>query len=194
MPVVTVIIKPWRTSQVGATHLMVSLTPADAPTHLLPRHAGVGAGVVGLATNVLAVLVGVITSRPHRGVTGRGHRHIPTATADSISGAAFTRVKAAVLISVERIKPFRSAGTVTQEALIPTLDLETSVSVHPPIVVAGVRVGGALTCSHSSQHQQQQDDGGQDPHIQYFFLNKLIFCTLNSSFVKTILTHLIAKC
>ena len=48
---------PKRTSQVGATHLMVSLTPADAPTHLLPGHTGVGAGVVGLVTDVLAVLV-----------------------------------------------------------------------------------------------------------------------------------------
>ena len=52
----TVII-PRRTSQVGATHLMVSLTPADAPTHLIPGHAGVRAGVVGLAIKVLAVLI-----------------------------------------------------------------------------------------------------------------------------------------
>ena len=61
-----------RTSQVGATHLMVSLTLADTLTHLIPGHAGVMAGVVGLMTNVLAVLVGVITLRPHRSVTGRG--------------------------------------------------------------------------------------------------------------------------
>ena len=46
-----------RTSQVGATLLMVSLTPAEAPTHLLPGHAGVGAGVVRLVTDVLTVLV-----------------------------------------------------------------------------------------------------------------------------------------
>ena len=56
MPGDTVIIRR-RTSQFGATHLMVSLTLADAPTHLLPGHTGVGAGVVGLDTNVLAVLV-----------------------------------------------------------------------------------------------------------------------------------------
>ena len=56
MPVDTITIRR-RTFQVGATHLIVSLTPAEAPTHLLPGHAGVGAGVVGLATNVLAVLV-----------------------------------------------------------------------------------------------------------------------------------------
>ena len=55
-PGVAVII-PRRTSQIRATHLMVSLTPAEAPTHLLPGHAGVGAGIVGLASNVLAVLV-----------------------------------------------------------------------------------------------------------------------------------------
>ena len=46
-----------RTSQIRAAHLMFSLTLTEAPTHLLPGHAGVGAGVVGLATNVLAVLV-----------------------------------------------------------------------------------------------------------------------------------------
>ena len=48
---------PRRTSQVGSTHLMISLTPAEALTHLLPGHAGVRAGVVGLASKVLAVLV-----------------------------------------------------------------------------------------------------------------------------------------
>ena len=50
-------IRIFWTSQIGATHLMVFLTPADALTHLLPGHAGVGAGVAGPTTNVLAVLV-----------------------------------------------------------------------------------------------------------------------------------------
>ena len=84
MPEVTVCVLR-RTSQVGATHLMVSLTPADAPTHLLPGHARVGAGVVGLLTNVLAVLVGVITPWLYCGVTGRGHGHLPTFITDYTS-------------------------------------------------------------------------------------------------------------
>ena len=46
-----------RTSQIGATRLIVSLTPADALTHVLPGYAGVGAGVVCLATNDQTVLV-----------------------------------------------------------------------------------------------------------------------------------------
>ena len=41
----------------GAAHLMVSLAMTDSPAHGLPVHAGVCAGVVGLLTNVLAVLI-----------------------------------------------------------------------------------------------------------------------------------------
>ena len=72
----------WRTSEIGAAHLMVSLTVTEAPTHGLPVHAGVGAGVVGLLTNVQAVLVGIIT--PLCDVTGRGHGELPTLTAVSM--------------------------------------------------------------------------------------------------------------
>ena len=48
---------PRRTSEIGATHLSVSLTMTDAMTHGLPGHAGVWAGVVGLVTKVLTVLI-----------------------------------------------------------------------------------------------------------------------------------------
>ena len=99
-----------RTSQVWATHLMVSLTPADAPTHLLPGYAGIGAGVVGLLTNVQAVLVGIIT--PPSDVTGRGLGQLPTLSADSttirVKGAA---LPAAVIITIEGSDPVRSAVT-----------------------------------------------------------------------------------
>ena len=71
-----------RTSEIGVAHLMVTLTMTDAPTHGLPGHAGVGAGVVGLVTNVQAVLVGIITT--HRDVTRRGHGQLPTLTAVSM--------------------------------------------------------------------------------------------------------------
>ena len=166
-----------RTSQVGATLLMVSLTPADAPTHLLPGHAGVGAGVVGPASNVLAVLVGVITLLPrYRGVTGKGQGQLPTLIAESISlpsVAALPGLEAAVLISVVGLElnisvtvvgrelfSFKSAVTVgiLPDALIPTHD-------HILIsVAAGVGVGGAVTRPHSSQHQQQCYYRDQDPH------------------------------
>ena len=145
-----------RTSQVGATHLMVSLTPADAPTHLLPGHAGVGAGVVGLVTNVLAVLVGVITPWPHRGVTGRGLGQLPTFTAASptiticAAAAGLPGLEAAVLISGvgPELASVRSAETeVTQP--------DAQITAHGlPRVVADVRVGGAFTSPHSSQNQQ----------------------------------------
>ena len=143
-----------RTSQVGSTHLMVSLTPADAPTHLLPGHAGVGAGVVGLLTNVLAVFVGVITLRPHLGVTGRGLGQLLTFTAMSktilVCDAGLPRLKAAVLITGSHMEvvSVRSAVTAANQpdALIPAHD--------PPRVRAGVGVGGALTRPNSSQHQQ----------------------------------------
>ena len=158
MPGVFFISIPRRTSQIRATHLMVSLTPAVTPTHLLPGHAGVGAGIVGLVTNVLAVLICVITSRPHRGVTGRGYGQLPTFIAASIttrvSGAGLPRLEAAVLII--KVGPdvvsVRSAVTVviSPDALIPA---------HGPVplvsVVTGVGVGGAVTRPHSSLHQQR---------------------------------------
>ena len=46
-----------RTSEVWTAHLMVTLTPADTSAHVLPVDTGVGAGVVGLATNILTVLI-----------------------------------------------------------------------------------------------------------------------------------------
>ena len=84
-----------RTSEIGAAHLMVTLTMTDAPTHGLPGHADVGAGVVGPLTNDQAVLVGIIT----RGVTGRRLGQLPTLTADSITiGVQGAALPAAVFI------------------------------------------------------------------------------------------------
>ena len=142
-----------RTSQVGAAHLMVSLTPAETLTHLLPGHADVAAGVVGPETNVLAVLVGVKTPRPHRGVTGRGHGQLPTFTAASMTirvpGAGIPGLEAALLIIGGGT---RSAVTVVTQpdALIPA-------HYHPPTlsVVTGVGVGRAVTRPHSLQDQQR---------------------------------------
>ena len=114
---------PWRTYEIGAAHLMVTLTVTDAPTHGLPGHAGVGASVVGLLTNVLAVLVGIIALHSHRGVTGRGLGQLPTLTADSIlirvQGAA---LPAAVVIIKDGLDCVGSAVTfvpILVDALIP---------------------------------------------------------------------------
>ena len=120
----------------GAAHLMVSLTMTDASTHGLPGHAGVGAGVVGLATNVLAVLVGIITT--HRDVTLRGLGQPPTLSAASstirVQGAALPT--AVWLIIKEGIESVRSAVTVVSlNALIPAHG-------SPPCVAAGVGVAG----------------------------------------------------
>ena len=144
-----------RTSQIWAAHLMISLTMADAPTHVLPGHAGVGAGVVGLVPNVLAVLVGVITPRSRRGVAGRGHGQRPTFFADSITirvrVAALPWLEAAVPIIIVGLEPVSSAIAVDSpqaDALIPA-HLGTSS------VVAGVREGEDRVSRHrSSQHQQ----------------------------------------
>ena len=135
----------------GATHLKVSLTPADALTHLLPGHAGVGAGVVRLLTKVHAVLIGVITSRPHRGVTGKGHRQLPTFITDMVCGAGVTGLEAAVLIRVVGPDAVSARSAVT-----PVILPDACIPAHlvPPSVSAGVGVGGAVTRPHSSQHQQ----------------------------------------
>ena len=172
MPGETVIIPRRRTSQVGATHLMVSLTPAEALTHLLPGHAGVGAGVVGLLTNVLAVLVWVITSRPHRGVTGRGDGQLLTFTAAYstmiiwVSGAGLPRLEATVHIIDVGPEPV-SVRSVTVTPVIPLNALIPAHHTPPTLsVVARVRVGRAVIRPHSPQHQQQ-DYRGQDPHTRH---------------------------
>ena len=46
-----------RTSEVWAAHLMVTLTPAHTLAHVPPGDTDVGAGVMGLATNILTVLI-----------------------------------------------------------------------------------------------------------------------------------------
>ena len=157
MPGVITVMLPRRTSQVGATNLMVSLTPADAQTHLVPGHAGVGAGVVGLASNVLAMFVGVITPRPFRGFTGRGHGLPPTFNAYSIlivHVAGLPGLEAALLISGVWVEVVVVSSAVTgvtpSDALIPAHGPPLT-----PCVVAIVRVGGAVTRPRSSKHQQQ---------------------------------------
>ena len=151
-----------RTYQVGATHLMVSLTPAEALTHLLPGHAGVGAGVVGLVTNVYAVLVGVITSRPRGGVTGRGLGHPLTFTADyitiQVSGAGLPGIKAALLIFIIVVVVGVAVVAAVTYVILPDNAL---IPAHSPIllsVVAGVEVEvGGKTAPNSSHHQHQRD-------------------------------------
>ena len=46
-----------RTSEVWAAHFMVTLTPAHTSAHVQHGDTGVGAGVVGLVTNILTVLI-----------------------------------------------------------------------------------------------------------------------------------------
>ena len=86
---------------------MVTLTPADTLAHVLPGDTGVGvgAGVVGVFTNILTVLIRIVTLQGSIGVvTVRGHGQIPTFTADTnitlphvLLGAAPPRWDAAVL-------------------------------------------------------------------------------------------------
>ena len=129
-----------RTSEVGATHLMVSLTPADAPAHVTQGHAGVRAGVVDLLTNVLAVLVGVITFE-HRAVTGSCHGQSSSFTAGctytiSPLSAGLPGWKAAVLVSLHGLEAIRSALTVS-----PIVDIFV-----PAFYIATI-VFGAVGCS-----------------------------------------------
>ena len=141
---------------------MVTLTMTDAPTHGLPGHAGVGAGVVGLMADVLAVLVGIIT--PHRCVTRRGHGQLPTLSADSttifVQGAALPA--AVLIIIIVGLDCVRSAVAVCilVDALIPTQD-------STRIVVAGVGVAGDRGVTRVFRphcHQQQQGYCGLDLH------------------------------
>ena len=46
-----------RTSEVWAAHFMVTLTPAHTSAHVLHGDTDVGAGVVGVDTNILTVLI-----------------------------------------------------------------------------------------------------------------------------------------
>ena len=46
-----------RTSEVWAAHFMVTLTPTNTSAHVPPGDTGVGAGVMGLVTNILTVLI-----------------------------------------------------------------------------------------------------------------------------------------
>ena len=91
---------------------------------------------MSLNTHVLAVLVGVITPRSRRGVTGRAHGLSPTLTADSIiPGTAPPGWEAAVLVSVQG-----------QKCLIPTLTVTITHALVPAScnesVVAGVAAPG----------------------------------------------------
>ena len=155
MPVETVSI-PRRTSQVRAAHLLVPLTPAEALTHFLPGHAGVIAGVVGLVTNVLAVLIGVITLRLHRGVTSRGLGQLPTFTALSSTqcpdpGTGLPGIDAAVLICVG----LEGVSETVRSAVTGVTRPDAQIPAHGPLsVVTGVGVGGVVTRPHSSQHQR----------------------------------------
>ena len=94
-----------RTSEVRAAHFMVAITPADTSAHVTHRNPNVWAGVVVLGSNILTVLIRIVTLQSSIGVVAaRGHRQLPTFTAESISwqprllGAASPRWDAAVLI------------------------------------------------------------------------------------------------
>ena len=140
---------------------MVTLAMTDAPTHGLPGHTGFGAGVVGLVTNDQAVLVGIIATHSHRGVTGRGHGQLPTLSAVSFNpfaplpfmniadrnisaqGAAFPAAVNIIFVVIEGPEGVSdivsSAVTVVipADAQIPT---HLFVVVSIPGVVAGVGV------------------------------------------------------
>ena len=130
----------------GATHLMISLTMTDAPTHGLPGHAGVGAGVVGLVTNGQTVLVRIIATHSHCGVTWRGLGQLPTF---SIFPAAVVFIIVGIDFSV------RSAvtGSTPAYALIPA---HGSLSVVAGVIVPEGRGRGVTQVSRPQSHKQQQ--------------------------------------
>ena len=75
-----------RTSEVWAAHFMVTLTPAHTSAHVQHGDTGVGAGVVGLVTKILTVLIGIVTLKGSIGVvTESGHGQRPTFTAETIT-------------------------------------------------------------------------------------------------------------
>ena len=158
----------------GAAHLMVSLTMTDAPTHGLPGHAGVGAGVVGLVTNVQAVLVGIITL--HCGVTVRGYGQLPTFSAVSpkitVQGAA---LPAAVGLIIQAGSDFVRSASRVRSAVTPVSPADALIPAHLSLsVVAGVgAVGVAEDCRVNRvsrphcHHQHQHGYCGQDLHAQH---------------------------
>ena len=75
------------TSELWATLLEIRPAPVHAPAHVIKHgDTGVWASVVRVVTNILTVLVGVITLEAAvTVVTVRGHGQLPTLTADTIT-------------------------------------------------------------------------------------------------------------
>ena len=98
-----------RTSEVWAAHFMVTLTPADTSAHVIPGDTGVGAGVVGEFTNILTVLIRIVTLQGSIGVvTVNGHGQRSTFIAEHIAclapllpGAASPGWDAALLLNIQ---------------------------------------------------------------------------------------------
>ena len=72
-------------SELWAALLDIRPAPVHAPAHVITHgDTGVWAGVVRDPTNILTVLVGVMTLEAAvTVVTVRGHGHLPTLTADT---------------------------------------------------------------------------------------------------------------
>ena len=75
------------TSELWATLLEIRPAPVHASAHIITQgDTGVWAGVVRAIINMLTVFVGVMTLEAAvTVVTGRGHGHLPTFTADNIT-------------------------------------------------------------------------------------------------------------
>ena len=75
------------TSELWAALLDIRPAPVHAPAHVIKHgDTGVWAGVVRAVTNILTVLIGVMALEAAvTVVTVRGHGHLPTFTADSIT-------------------------------------------------------------------------------------------------------------
>ena len=126
---------------------MIPLTPAHSAAHVQPVDARVGASEVGLGTDILAILVRVVTGQDGGGVyTGTGHGLSPTFRADCITltipvpglrGTAPPGWEAAVLVSVlglECLIPALAVNTIPKDALVPT-------SRYPPVTEAYIFAG-----------------------------------------------------
>ena len=134
-----------------------------------------GATEVGLATEILAILVCVVTGQVAIGVlTSRGHGQRPTFIADCIAhitGAASPGREAAVLVSELGPECLISTLTVTirTDALVPA-------SRIVPIVIAGVgplnvrQIVPRVPGPHSPRQQHRDEEHRPQTHFVTFSL------------------------
>ena len=173
------------TSEVWAAHFMVTLTPAHTLAHVLPVDTGKRAGVVGLETKILTVLIWIVTLQGSINVvTVSGHGQLPTFTAFTIItidrpslhlGAVPSRWNAAVLmfiVGAEWVRWSTMTPGKPGKTLIPAPLID--------VVVAGVRVAGdvkivtRVSCSHFPNHQHDKHYHSHNLHTWQYYKSLIL--------------------